>query len=80
MPAAAGAVGWLLAFIGVGMRPARVGSSSASSPIRAGQIPPADVANEIMRDPDRLNLTGEKKEIYALFTDLEGFTKLSHAI
>jgi class 3 adenylate cyclase len=33
-----------------------------------------------MRDPDRLNLTGEKKEIYAIFTDLEGFTKLSHAI
>jgi adenylate cyclase len=33
-----------------------------------------------MREPDRLALTGEKREIYALFTDLEGFTKLSHAV
>jgi adenylate cyclase len=33
-----------------------------------------------MRDPDQLALSGERKEIYALFTDLEGFTKLSHAI
>ena len=33
-----------------------------------------------MRDPERLTLTGEKKQIFALFTDLEGFTKLSHAI
>ena len=34
----------------------------------------------IMRDPSRLSLHGEKRQIYALFTDLEGFTKLSHAI
>ena len=33
-----------------------------------------------MRDPERLALKGEQTEIYALFTDLEGFTKLSHAI
>ena len=33
-----------------------------------------------MRDPGQLALHGEKKQIYALFTDLEGFTKLSHAI
>jgi adenylate cyclase len=38
------------------------------------------VANAIMRDPTRLALHGTKAEIYALFTDLEGFTKLSHAI
>ena len=33
-----------------------------------------------MRDPEQLALHGEKTQIYALFTDLEGFTKLSHAI
>jgi adenylate cyclase len=33
-----------------------------------------------MRDPERLALHGEQTRIYALFTDLEGFTKLSHAI
>ena len=33
-----------------------------------------------MRDPEQLALHGEQTQIYALFTDLEGFTKLSHAI
>ncbi|MGZ8997602.1 MAG: adenylate/guanylate cyclase domain-containing protein, partial [Allosphingosinicella sp.] len=45
-----------------------------------GKYLPRDVANEILRDPERLALKGEKTQIYALFTDLEGFTKLSHAI
>ena len=38
------------------------------------------MASLILREPERLSLTGEKRQIYALFTDLEGFTKLSHAI
>jgi adenylate cyclase len=74
-------VGWLLAFIGVGLAARAIGSEQRKFAHSAlGKYLPADVANEIMRDPDRLNLNGEKKEIYALFTDLEGFTKLSHAI
>jgi adenylate cyclase len=45
-----------------------------------GKYLPRDIAEQIVRDPDRLALRGEKKQIYAMFTDLEGFTKLSHAI
>jgi adenylate cyclase len=81
IPAAGWGVGWLLAFIGVGMAARAVGSEQRKFAHSAlGKYLPPDVANEIMKDPDRLKLTGEKKEIYALFTDLEGFTKLSHAI
>jgi len=81
VPAAGWGVGWLLAFLGVGIAARGVGSEQRKFAHSAlGKYLPADVANEIMRDPDRLTLTGEKKEIYALFTDLEGFTKLSHAI
>ena len=45
-----------------------------------GKYLPADIANQILRDPERLALKGEKRQIYAVFTDMEGFTKLSHAI
>jgi adenylate cyclase len=81
IPAAGWGVGWLLAFIGMGLAARAVGSEQRKFAHSAlGKYLPPDVANEIMKDPDRLKLTGEKKEIYALFTDLEGFTKLSHAI
>ena len=81
LPAAGWGVGWLLAVLGAGIAARAVGSEQrkfASSAL--GKYLPADVAAQIMRDPDRLALTGEKKQIYALFTDLEGFTKLSHGI
>ena len=81
LPAAGWAGGWLLAFLGVGLAARAVGSEQRKFAHSAlGKYLPADVANEIMRDPERLTLTGEKKHIYALFTDLEGFTKLSHSI
>ncbi len=81
LPAAGWGAGWLLAFIGIGIAARAVGAEQRKFAHSAlGKYLPVDVANEIMRDPDRLTLTGEKTEIYALFTDLEGFTKLSHAI
>ncbi|ARS26268.1 adenylate/guanylate cyclase [Sphingomonas sp. KC8] len=73
--------GWFLAFAAVGTAARAVGSEQRRFAQSAlGKYLPRDVANLIMRDPDRLALHGEKREIYALFTDLEGFTKLSHAI
>lgn len=45
-----------------------------------GKYLPDEVAKEIIANPAKLNLSGEKKEIFALFSDLEGFTKLSHAV
>ena len=81
LPAFGWGVGWLLAFVGVGTAARAVGSEQRRFAQSAlGKYLPRDIANEIMRDPERLALTGEKTQIFALFTDLEGFTKLSHAI
>lgn len=81
LPAAGWAVGWLFAFVGVGATARGIGSEQRRFAQSAlGKYLPVDVAREIMRDPERLALTGEKTRIYALFTDLEDFTKLSHAI
>ena len=38
------------------------------------------MAQEILDNPQLLALHGEKKELFVLFSDLEGFTKMSHAI
>ncbi len=81
LPAVGWGAGWLLAFIGVGAAARAVGSEQRRFAQSAlGKYLPADVALEIMRDPERISLHGEQTEIFALFTDLEGFTKLSHAI
>ena len=81
LPAAGWLGGWVLAFLGLGIAARAIGSEQRKFAHSAlGRYLPPDVANEIMRDPGQLTLTGEKKDIYALFTDLEGFTKLSHAI
>jgi adenylate cyclase len=81
LPAVGWGVGWLFAFVGVGAAARAVGSEQRRFAQSAlGKYLPADVAREIMRDPERLALKGEQTQIYALFTDLEGFTKLSHAI
>jgi adenylate cyclase len=81
LPAFGWAVGWLLAFVGVGTAARAVGSEQrrfAQSTL--GKYLPRDIANQILRQPELLALRGDKREIYALFTDLEGFTKLSHAV
>ncbi|HWL46743.1 MAG TPA: adenylate/guanylate cyclase domain-containing protein, partial [Sphingomonadaceae bacterium] len=81
MPVFGWAVGWLTAFVAVGMAMNSVGARQRKIAQSAlGKYLPRDIASEILRDPTRLALHGEKRAIYALFTDLEGFTKLSHAI
>ena len=81
LPAFGWAVGWLFGYAAVGTAARTVGSRQrAFAQSALGKYLPADVAAQIMRDPDRLSLTGEKREIFCVFTDLEGFTKLSHAI
>lgn len=75
------AAGWLAAFVAVSMAMNSVGAKQKKIAQSAlGKYLPRDIASEILRDPTRLALHGEKRAIYALFTDLEGFTKLSHAI
>lgn len=80
VPAFGAALGWAFAFAAVGTAARAVGSEQRRfAQATLGKYLPADVAAEILKDPDRLTLTGEKRHIYALFSDLEGFTKLSHA-
>jgi adenylate cyclase len=81
VPAFGAALGWALAFSAVETAARAVGSEQRRfAQATLGKYLPADVAAEILKDPDRLTLTGEKRPIYALFSDLEGFTRLSHAI
>ena len=73
--------GWLLAFIATGAAVRAVGSDQRRFAQTAlGKYLPRDIAAQIIRNPDRLSLTGEKRPIFALFTDLQGFTELSHSL
>jgi adenylate cyclase len=74
-------IGWAISFSSVGTAARAVGSEQRKFAQSAlGKYLPRDIAAEILRDPDGLKLHGEKREIFVVFTDLEGFTKLSHAI
>jgi adenylate cyclase len=81
LPAFGWIVGWFLAFAIVGSAARALGAEQRKFAQSAlGKYLPADIASEIMKDPDSLQLGGQKREIFVVFTDLEGFTKLSHAI
>ena len=80
LPTFGWAIGWLFGYAAVGTAARTVGSSQrAFAQSALGKYLPADVAAQIMRDPDQLSLHGERRNIFCVFTDLEGFTKLSHA-
>ncbi len=81
LPAFGWIVGWFLAFAIVGSGARALGSEQRKFAQSAlGKYLPRSIATEILRDPDALKLRGEKREIFVIFSDLEGFTKLSHAI
>lgn len=74
-------MGWILAYATVGAAARSVGSDKRRFVQGAlARYLPGDVARQLVDEPERLSLTGEKRRIHALFTDLEGFTELSHAI
>jgi adenylate cyclase len=80
LPTFGWAIGWLFGYAATGTAARTVGSSQrAFAQSALGKYLPADVAAQIMRDPDQLSLHGERRNIFCVFTDLEGFTKLSHA-
>ena len=81
LPAVGGLVGWIIVFGAV------TSTARASGAVRRnfatgalGKYIPRDIAQAIIEKPELLNLGGEKREIFVLFSDLEGFTKMSHAI
>jgi adenylate cyclase len=80
-PAVGPVLGWALAF------GAMVSAARASGAVQRrfaqsalGKYLPRSIAQEIIDKPELLALHGEKKEIFVLFSDLEGFTKMSHAL
>lgn len=81
LPAIGWGAGWVLAFAATGSAARAVGSQQRRFAQSAlGKYLPRAIAEQILADPAQLALHGENREIYVVFTDLEGFTKLSHAI
>ncbi|MET0365938.1 MAG: CHASE2 domain-containing protein [Sphingobium sp.] len=81
LPALGWAMGWAISFMAVGSAARVVGSQQRRFAQSAlGKYLPADIANQILAEPDTLALHGERRPIFVVFTDLEGFTKLSHAV
>ena len=81
LPAAGWLLGWIVAFTAV------TSAARASTAVQRrfaqgalGKYLPRSIAQEIIEHPELLSLHGEKKQIFVLFSDLEGFTKLSHAL
>ena len=73
--------GWALAYAATGAAVRAVGSEQRRYAQSAlGKYLPRDIAAQILRDPKKLSLTGEKRSLYTLFTDIEGFTELSHRL
>ncbi len=80
-PAVGWPVGWLIAYVAVSAALRAVGAAQREFAQGAlGKYLPRSVASEILRNPERLRLHGEKRAIFCLFSDLEGFTKLTHAV
>lgn len=74
-------VGWIIAFAAVTSAARASGAVQRNFAQGAlGKYLPREMAREIIEKPELLALHGEKKSIYVLFSDLEGFTKMSHAL
>jgi adenylate cyclase len=80
-PSVGPALGWIVALAAV------TSAARASTAVQRrfaqgalGKYLPREMAEEIIEHPERLALHGEHKQIFVLFSDLEGFTKMSHAI
>jgi adenylate cyclase len=81
LPVLGPALAWVIAFTAI------VSAARASGAVQRrfahsalGKYLPRNIAQEIIDKPELLALHGEKKEIFVLFSDLEGFTKMSHAL
>lgn len=81
LPAVGWLVGWVIAFTAVTAAARAAGAVQRNFAASAlGKYIPRDIAQAIIDRPELLSLGGEKRTIFVLFSDLEGFTKMSHAI
>ena len=75
------AFGWLISYAVAGATSRTIGARQrAFAQSALGKYLPRDVAAQIINNPKRLSLHGEKREVYSVFSDLQGFTTLSHAV
>lgn len=76
LPATGWLIGWAIAFTAVSSGLRAINAAQREFAQGAlGKYLPRSVAAEIMRNPERLSLHGEKREIFCLFSDLEGDRK-----
>lgn len=81
LPAVGWLIGWIIAFTAITAAARSSGAASRNFAQSAlGKYIPRDIAQQIIDQPELLELRGEKRSIFVLFSDLEGFTKMSHAI
>lgn len=81
LPAVGWLIGWIIVFTAVTVAARASGAVQRNFAAGAlGKYIPRDIAQAIIDRPELLSLGGEKREIFVLFSDLEGFTKMSHAI
>lgn len=81
LPAVGWLAGWIVAFTAITSAARAAGAVQRNFAQGAlGKYLPREMAQEIIDNPKLLALHGEKKAIYVLFSDLEGFTKMSHAV
>lgn len=81
LPAVGWLIGWILVFTAVTVAARASGAVQRNFATGAlGKYIPRDIAQAIIDRPELLSLGGEKRAIFVLFSDLEGFTKMSHAI
>jgi len=80
-PSVGWAVGWIIAFVAISSAARASGAVERKFAQDAlGKYLPGDIAQEIIDNPERLTLSGTKSKLYILFSDLEGFTALSHQL
>jgi adenylate cyclase len=80
-PAVGWVVGWLLSYLAVSNAARASGAVERRFAQSAlGRYLPRDIAQEIIDNPEKLTLSGSKQQLYILFSDLEGFTQLSHEL
>ncbi|WP_439534379.1 CHASE2 domain-containing protein [Polymorphobacter sp.] len=78
LPAGGWAIGFIIAYATTAASARSIGvEQRAFAQSALGKYLPPDIAEMIIREPEKLSLHGEKRRIYALFTDIEGFTKMS---
>jgi adenylate cyclase len=81
LPAVGWLIAWILVFTAVTVAARTAGAVQRNFATSAlGKYIPRDIAQAIIDRPELLSLGGEKRTIFVLFSDLEGFTKMSHAI